>query len=71
MNDSLTSLEIKVLEKMYLREIEILKFKLLSGAFLKEVRKQRNKIIELALAIHNKNCNGGSGDSISMEELSE
>jgi hypothetical protein len=54
----LASLDIKVLEKMYSREIEILKFKLLSGAFTKEILKQKNKAVELALAIHTKQSNG-------------
>ena len=55
MNHSLACLEIKALEKMYMREIEILKFKLLSGALSKEVRKQKDKALEIALAIHKKN----------------
>lgn len=54
MTQDLANLEIPVLEKMYLREIEILKFKLLSGAFLKDIRKQRDKAIEVALTIERK-----------------
>ena len=52
MNQSLANLEMKVLEKMYLKETSILKLKLLSGAFKKNTLKQKNKAIELALAIH-------------------
>jgi hypothetical protein len=55
MTQSLAYLEIKVLEKMYLKEVEILKFKLLCGALSKEVRKQRDKALEIARAIHKKN----------------
>ena len=51
------SLDITALEKMYLREIEILKFKLLSGAFWKDIAKQKNKTIQLALILHKKQCN--------------
>lgn len=52
-----TTNEIKALEKMYLREIEILKFKLLSGAFRKDILKQKNKAIKLAMNIHKKQFN--------------
>lgn len=54
MNHSLANLDIKVLEKMYLRETQILKCKLLSGVFGKNILRQKNKVIELALAIHAK-----------------
>jgi hypothetical protein len=54
MHHPLESLEIKVLENMYSSEIQILKFKLLSGAFWKDILKQKNKAIELAMAIHKK-----------------
>jgi hypothetical protein len=50
----LERLEINVLENMYSSEIQILKFKLLSGAFWKDILKQKNKAIELAMAIHKK-----------------
>lgn len=63
MNRSLADLEIKVLEKMYLRETRILKFKLLSGAFKKNVLKQKNKVIEVALAIHLKQFGSAVGSS--------
>ena len=70
MHQPLTSLEIKALEKMYLKEIEILKFKLLSGAFWKDIVKQKNKTIELALILHKKQCNTSIGCSnFSLEEL--
>ncbi len=55
MTPNLANLEVKVLEQMYLQEIEILKFKLLSGAIVREVRKQKIKANKLALAIHKKN----------------
>jgi len=57
MHQSLASREIKALEKKYLKEIEILKFKLLSGAILKDIAKQKNKAVELALLLHGKQCN--------------
>ncbi|HWI94353.1 MAG TPA: hypothetical protein VNT20_23935 [Flavisolibacter sp.] len=58
--------EIKALEKMYLLEIEVLKLKMLRGAFWKDIVKQENKTIELALAIHKKQCR----DSISINNFS-
>ena len=51
MHQPFANLEIKALEKMYLREIEVLKLKMLRGAFWKDIVKQENKTIELALAI--------------------
>lgn len=57
MHQSLASLEIKALERMYLKEIEILKLKLLSGAILKDVIRQKNKALELALMLHKKQSN--------------
>jgi hypothetical protein len=60
MRKPLESLEIKVLENMYSSEIKRLKFKLLSGAFGKDILKQKNKAIELAVAIHKKQFAGGS-----------
>jgi hypothetical protein len=68
MNQSLANLEIKALEKMYLRETRILKFKLLSGAFKKNVMKQKNRVIAVALAIHSKQAYGAVvSDNISIE----
>jgi hypothetical protein len=51
---------------MYLLEIEVLKLKMLRGAFWKDIVKQENKTIELALAIHRKQCR----DSISINNFS-
>ena len=63
MHQHLASLEINALEKMYLKETEILKFKLLNGAFWKDVVKQKNKTIELALILHKKQCSTSAGCS--------
>lgn len=57
MTQNLANLEVKVLEQMYLKEIEILKFKLLSGAIVREIQKQKIKANKLALAIHKKQIN--------------
>lgn len=57
MTQNLANLEIKVLERMYMKEIEILKFKLLSGAIVREIRKQKIKANRLAVAIHKKQNN--------------
>ena len=54
MHQSLVNLEIKVLEKMYLKEVEILKLQLLSGAFGRNMKKQRDKTLLLANIIHEK-----------------
>jgi hypothetical protein len=54
MHQPLENLEIKALEKMYLRQTKTLKYKLLSGAFWKNLLKEKNKVLELALAIHKK-----------------
>lgn len=54
MHQHVTTLETKVLEEMYLREIEILKMKLLNGTLWKDIKKQKNKTVELALTIHKK-----------------
>lgn len=66
MHQPFANLEIKALEKMYLREIEVLKLKMLRGAFRKDIVKQENKTIELALAIHRKQCR----DSIGINNFS-
>jgi hypothetical protein len=54
MHQPLENLEIKVLEKMYLRQTKTLKYKLLSGSLWKNLLKEKNKVLELALAIHKK-----------------
>jgi hypothetical protein len=54
MQPNLAGLEIKTLEKMYLEEVEILKLKLLSGAFWKDIKRQKDKALELAGTIHEK-----------------
>jgi hypothetical protein len=54
MHAALANLEIKVLEKMYLNEVEVLKLKLLSGAFWKDIKRQNDKTLELAQTIHQK-----------------
>jgi hypothetical protein len=54
MHATLANLEIKVLEKMYLNEVEVLKLKLLSGAFWKDIKRQNDKTLELAQTIHQK-----------------
>jgi len=70
MSQNLAALDISALEKMYLRETGILKFKLLSGAFWKDIVRQKNKAIELALAIHKKQQNNGIVcDNFLMEQL--
>lgn len=70
MHQSLASLEIKTLEKMYLKEIDILKLKLVSGAFWKDIAKQKNKAIELALALHKKQCDAPTDcRHFSVEEM--
>jgi hypothetical protein len=71
MHQGLANLEIKTLEAMYLREIEILKFKLLSGAFWKDIKKQKDKAIELALVIYKKQHGNDTvpDNNFSMEEL--
>lgn len=67
MTRNLANLEIQVLEKMYLKEIEVLKLKLLSGAFLKDIRKQRNKAIQVALVIHQKQMNNVAPFDFTLE----
>jgi hypothetical protein len=52
----LKNLDVKVLETSYLKEVEVLKFKILSGAICRDITKQRNKVIELALLIHSTQC---------------
>jgi hypothetical protein len=52
MHQHLATLEIKALEEMYLKEIEILKLKLLNGDLWKDIKKQKNKAVQLALVIH-------------------
>jgi hypothetical protein len=70
MNESLANLQIKVLEKMYWRETRILKSRLLSGAFQKNILRQKNKVIELALIIHKKQCcEGIIPDNFSIEQI--
>lgn len=71
MRQPLESLEIKVLENMYSAEIQTLKIKLLSGAFWKDILKQKNKTIELALAIHRKQLtmDGVVPTNFSLEEI--
>lgn len=70
MRRNLASLNIKALEEMYLRETEILKARLLKGAVLKDITRQRNKTIKLALAIHIKQYGKVSeGKNISVEEI--
>jgi hypothetical protein len=73
MHQPLESLEIKVLESMYSTEIQSLKFKLLSGAFWKDILKQKNKAIELAVAIHKKQFSKDSFIPVnfSLEEVEE
>lgn len=56
MHHPLANLEIKMLEKMYLHEIEILKLKMQTGAFWKDIVEQKNKAMELAMLIHEKQC---------------
>lgn len=70
MKRNLANLSIKALEEMYLRETQVLKIRLLKGAFLKDITKQRNKTIELALAIHHKQFGVITNDkNISVEEF--
>ena len=52
MQPNLAELDIKVLEKMYLKETRTLKTRLRRGAFLKNILEQENRAMELALAIH-------------------
>jgi hypothetical protein len=54
MHHHLKNLDVKVLETSYLKEVEVLKFKILSGASCRDITKQRNKATSLALAIHRK-----------------
>ncbi|MGZ3846375.1 MAG: hypothetical protein ACXVBX_12210 [Flavisolibacter sp.] len=54
MDLTLLNLEVKLLEKMYLEEVEILKLQLLTGAFGKSLEKQRTKTLQLANMIHEK-----------------
>lgn len=54
MDQTLVNLEVTLLEKMYLQEVEILKLQLLSGAFGKKMEKQRTKTLQLANMIHEK-----------------
>lgn len=54
MPNTLDHLETQVLEKMYLREIELLKSGLLTGRFGKKIRKHKARAIEIAVAIHKK-----------------
>ena len=71
MHQSLASLEIQTLETMYLKEVEILKLKLLSGALWKDIKKQKNKAIELALVIYKKQCGNApvADNNFLMEEI--
>ena len=54
MNNNLANLEIKAFEIMYLRETRILKYKLLSAVFTRNILKEKNKAIAVALADHSK-----------------
>jgi hypothetical protein len=54
MQPTLANLEINILEKMYLAEMETLKLKLLTGAFWKDIKRQKDKTLELAHTIHEK-----------------
>ena len=54
MDQTLVHLEVKLLEKMYLEEVEILKWQLLSGVFGEKIEKQRTKALQLANRIHEK-----------------
>lgn len=73
MHQGLANLEIKTLEAMYLKEIEILKFKLLSGAIWKDIKKQKDKAIELALVIYKKQYDNDTtpDNNFLMEELND
>jgi hypothetical protein len=73
MHQPLQSLEIKVLETMYSTEIETLKFKLETGAFWKDILIQKNKAIELAVAIHKKQLTRDSfvPTNFSIEEVED
>ena len=51
MQPNLAELDIKVLEKMYLKETRTLKTRLRRGA-LKNILEHENRAMELALAIH-------------------
>ena len=54
MDETLANLEVKLLEKMYLEEVETLKLHLLSGGLGKKMRNQRRKTLQLAYIIHEK-----------------
>jgi hypothetical protein len=54
MHQYLLTLDIKMLEALYIKQTDALKLRLLGGACWKDVAKQRNKITAIALAIHEK-----------------
>jgi len=54
MHQYLLSLDIKMLEALYIKQTDVLKLRLLGGACWNDVAKQRNKITAIALAIHEK-----------------
>jgi len=54
-NRPVARLEIKRLEELYLKQTELLKQSIQSGAPKRMIKKQREKVIKLAHAIHEKN----------------
>ena len=66
MYETLVNLEVKVLEKMYLREVENLKLLLLAGPIGNNVLRQADKTLEIAHTIHKKQCGGAS---LAIEKL--
>jgi len=54
MHQYLLSLDIKVLESLYIKQTDLLKLGLLGGACWKDLSKQRTEVTAIALAIHEK-----------------
>jgi hypothetical protein len=54
MHQYLLSLDIKVLEALYIKQTDVLKLRLLGGASWKDILKQRSEITLIAMAIHEK-----------------
>lgn len=54
MHQYLLSLDIKVLEALYIKQTDVLKLRLLGGARWNDVSKLENKLAAIALALHEK-----------------